>query len=351
MENKKVLQDYNMEEIKELMKKYSVPAFRAKQLFEGMICYKPIQDMQSLPKDLKDKLDEEYSSQPVLIHKKYVSKDGTIKYLFSLSDNNLIEGVFMKYSYGNTLCISTQVGCRMGCSFCASTLDGLVRNLSAGEMLGEVLAVNKDNLGDKTNRKVTNIVLMGSGEPLDNYDNTIKFLRNVSSPDGLCVSPRNISLSTCGLLNKISMLKNEHLDITLTISLHSAIDEKRRKMMKVSNGYTLAELIEVLRDYQKENKRRIVFEYILTRDNTSEADVLALKNLTKGLLCHINLIPLNDTENVIKNSITRGMAERFLEKLIDNGLSATIRRTLGEDIEGACGQLKRRYLSQVTDND
>ena len=268
--------------------------------------------------------------------------DGTRKYLFELSDGNLVESVFMRYQHGNSVCISSQVGCRMGCAFCASGIDGLERNLSAGEMLSEVLVVNHHLGGTIADRKITNIVLMGSGEPLDNYDNVVKFVRMVSAPKGINISQRNISLSTCGIAPKIKKLADEDLSITLTISLHASDDETRRCMMKIANAYSLDELMESVRYYYNKTNRRVVFEYIMLENNTKHADALRLKHLLSGLQSHINLIPVNSTENNVKG-ISKERQTKFWEHLKAQGISATTRRTLGADIEGACGQLKRRY--------
>ena len=233
------LLNYTLEEIEKICEEFGEKKFRAKQIFEGVNLGKSISEISNISKDLKNKLLEKFVDAPIQLHTKLVGKDGTIKYVYKLADGNIIEGVFMSYKYGNTLCVSTQVGCRMGCKFCASTLGGLVRNLSAGEILGQVLFVNKDNGGDLKNRKVTNIVLMGSGEPLDNFYNVVKFLNLVSSENGINISQRNISLSTCGLVDKIRELAELNLGITLTISLHAPNDEMRKKTMPIANRYSL----------------------------------------------------------------------------------------------------------------
>lgn len=341
------LLNYSLAEIEEICTELNEPKFRAKQIFEGIYRGNSISEISNISKELKAKLLEKYSDFPLSIHTKLTGKDGTIKYVYKLSDGNIIEGVLMKYKYGNTLCVSTQVGCRMGCKFCASTLGGLVRNLTAGEILAQVLIVNKDNGGDLKNRQVTNIVLMGSGEPLDNFDNVVKFLHLVSSDKGINISQRNISLSTCGLVDKIYELEKQNLQITLTISLHAPNDTLRREMMPIANRYSLQELIGSVRDYFNKTRRRIVFEYALVdgkNDTFACADELA--GLVKGLACHINLIPLNTVKERGMIGTNRKKAYAFMERLEKNGISATVRRTIGADIEGACGQLRNKIINE-----
>lgn len=340
------LLNYTLEEIEKICEEFGEKKFRAKQIFEGVNLGKSISEISNISKDLKNKLLEKFVDAPIQLHTKLVGKDGTIKYVYKLADGNIIEGVFMSYKYGNTLCVSTQVGCRMGCKFCASTLGGLVRNLSAGEILGQVLFVNKDNGGDLKNRKVTNIVLMGSGEPLDNFDNVVKFLNLVSSENGINISQRNISLSTCGLVDKIKELAELNLGITLTISLHAPNDEMRKKTMPIANRYSLKELIGAIKYYFEKTKRRIVFEYALIageNDTFECADELA--TLLKGLVCHVNLIPLNEVKERGLVGTNRKKAYAFMTRLEENKISATVRRTIGADIEGACGQLRNKLLN------
>ncbi|MEG2159489.1 MAG: 23S rRNA (adenine(2503)-C(2))-methyltransferase RlmN, partial [Clostridia bacterium] len=273
--------------------------------------------------------------------------DGTIKLLYRLHDGNLIEGVLMNYKYGNTLCVSTQVGCRMGCKFCASTLGGLVRNLSAGEILGQVVAVNRYLGGDLENRKITNIVLMGSGEPLDNFDNVIKFLYLVNDVSGLNISMRNISLSTCGIAPKIDELAKLNLQINLTISLHSADQVKREEIMPIARAYSLETLMISVRNYFEATKRRVIFEYTLIDDaNDSYSDALKLANLTRNISAHINLIRLNPVKETKMRGTSDIKAKKFLEYLTNLNVSATLRRQMGVDIEGACGQLRQRYIEE-----
>ena len=339
---KKILQDLTFDELKLELEKFNFPKFRFEQIYKWCYEYACINSMSNIPQDLREKLENEYTSTPIEIEDERISKDGPRKFLLKLQDNNLIECVLMQYKYGNTLCVSTQVGCRMGCSFCASGLDGLARNLSAGEILSEVLCINKHLGGTIEDRKITNIVLMGSGEPLDNYDNVIKFIKLVSQPKLINISQRNISLSTCGIAPKIKQLADEDLSITLTISLHSSNDEHRKQIMKIANAYSLDELMESIRYYFNKTNRRVVFEYIMLDDNTKYPDALRLKHLLSGISAHLNLIPVNSTENNIKG-ISKVRQTKFWEHLKKVGISATTRRTLGADIEGACGQLKRRY--------
>lgn len=343
----KILQEFTLDELKAEMDARAVKRFRAEQIYSFANNYVPIEDMSNLPKELRVSLAEEYTSTPVSIYQEFKSKDGTIKFLFKLADNNIVEGVLMNYKYGNTICISTQVGCAMGCSFCASGIDGKVRNLTAGEMMGEVLVVNKYLGGGlKDARQITNIVLMGSGEPLDNYDNVVKFVKLVSYKDGINISPRNISLSTCGIAPKIRRLADEHIGLTLTVSLHATTDDNRKAIMKIANAYSLAELIESLQYYYKTTKRRIVFEYILSKGNVSRADARRFASLTKGMMVHVNMIPINKTPFSPLLPASKEKIAEFFEGLKEAGISATTRRTLGADIDGACGQLRRRVLTE-----
>ena len=339
-------QIYNLtkEELTESLKDLNLPKFRTNQIYDWLSSYAKIDEMSNLSKELREELNKRFIDEPIKIKKEYKSKDGTIKFLYELADGNLIEGVLMKYKYGNTLCVSTQVGCRMGCVFCTSGLEGLARNLTAGEILGQVLCVNRYLGASKENRQITNIVLMGSGEPLDNYDNVVKFIKLVSSSDGLNISQRNISLSTCGLADKIKKLTDENLGITLTISLHATTDETRKGLMKVANAYSLEELMEAVRYYFEKTHRRVVFEYIMLKENTTPGDALRLRALTRGIACHVNLIPANTSDATKIKPITKEKETKFWQALKDAGVSATTRRTLGSDIEGACGQLKRRAL-------
>ncbi len=340
--------DLSYDEIEMLMKDLNQPKFRAGQLYDALTAYKTPDKITNIPKVLIGDLTKQFNFTPLTIFKEIKSQDGTIKFLYKLSDGNLIEGVLMKYKYGNTLCVSTQVGCRMGCKFCASTLGGLIRNLTSGEILAQVLCVNAYLGGSKTNREITNIVLMGSGEPLDNYDNVVKFLRCVSDSKGIAISQRNISLSTCGLVDKIDKLKDENLQITLTISLHAPNDEIRKQTMPIANRYSIKEIMDSAKRYFNKTKRRVVFEYALIdgKNDTFEcADELA--KLMHGFSNHVNLIPLNEVEERGLKGTLRHRAYAFLDRLKSHNISATIRRTMGEDIEGACGQLRAKVLSST----
>lgn len=341
------LLDYSYEELENLVVQMGEKKFRTTQLYTALQNYKNETEITNLPKSFLQSLRQKYEFCPLQIYQKYESKDGTIKYIYKLNDGNIIEGVLMSYKYGNTICVSTQVGCRMGCKFCASTLGGLVRNLSAGEILAQVLCVNKDLGGLYNDRKITNIVLMGSGEPLDNYDNVVKFLRLVSSEKGINISQRNISLSTCGLVDKIDLLAQEDLQITLTISLHAPNDYIRKTTMPIANKYSIKELISATKRYFNKTKRRVVFEYTLinnVNDTFECADELS--NLLKGMSCHVNLIPLNEVKERDLKATTRKRAYAFMDRLNSKNISATVRRTMGEDIEGACGQLRAKILKE-----
>ena len=322
-------------------------SFRAGQIFRSLHSGLEIDEMTDISKDFRARLSQEYSGQAVKILKSIKSVDGTEKFLFSLCDGNLIEGVLMRYKYGCTLCVSTQVGCRMNCAFCASGLEGLVRNLQPGEILGEIIAVNKyldGGLSDK--RKVTNVVMMGSGEPLDNYDNVIKFLRLVSDKNGINISPRNISLSTAGLVPQMYKLADENLPINLTVSLHSPIDEERQKIMPIAKAYSIKEILDACQNYFEKTGRRYIFEYVLIKgNNDSEVHANTIIKLMKGRPCHVNIIRLNEVKEKQLRSTTDKEAYRFSSVLEKAGISATVRRRMGDDIEGACGQLRRRYLN------
>lgn len=300
----KLLHDYSLIELKEELGTVieKMPRYRAEQIYNWLTDYASFDEMTNIPQELRATLKEIYIDQPVKIEKELISKDGTKKYLLSLPDGNVVEAVLMNYKYGNTICISTQVGCRMGCKFCATGIDGLARNLTAGEMLSEVLVINRHIGGTKADRKITNIVLMGCGEPLDNYDNVVKFVRLISAKEGLNLSQRNISLSTCGLADKIKKLADEDLGITLTISLHASTDEERKKIMNVAKAYSLKELFFAIKYYFEKTKRRIVFEYIELDINTNKEDAERLKELCKGLSYHFNLIPINATPNTINEN-------------------------------------------------
>jgi 23S rRNA (adenine2503-C2)-methyltransferase len=341
---KKILQDLGLTELENLISSLGEKPFRAKQLYTGLMQGKKISQI-NIPSALRGKILEEYEDEPVKIIKTLTSSDGTEKYLFALSDGNVIEGVLMKYKYGNTQCVSTQVGCRMGCKFCASTLQGLIRNLTSGEILSQILTVNALHGGDAKTRAVTNVVLMGSGEPLDNYDEVLKFLKNVSAPDGVNISARNISLSTCGLVPKIYALADAQIPVNLTISLHQTTDEGRARTMPVAKKYSIAEILKACEYYFGKTGRRYIFEYSLIRgENCDKEHADGLISLLKGKPCHVNLIRLNEVEERDLKTVTEKEAYRFLGLLEKGGLSATLRRRIGVDIGGACGQLRINYL-------
>lgn len=342
---KSILQDLSLSEIEDLLKEYNEPSFRAKQIYSGLQQGKNVEEISTISKELKAKLNDKFCSQPIKIHTIVESKDGTKKFVYELSDGNLIEGVVLSYKYGNTICVSTQVGCRMGCKFCASTLGGLVRNLTSGEILGQVLTVNRLLGGNEKDRKITNIVLMGSGEPLDNYQNVTKFLSLVSCQEGINISQRNISLSTCGIVPKIKQLAEDGFSVTLTISLHAPFDDMRKELMPIANSYYIDEIVEASNFYFKKTGRRVVFEYALIKDkNDKEICVSEIGKKFKGFPLHFNIIPLNDVKERNLLSAGRKASYVFAEKLSQVGVSATVRRTMGEDIEGACGQLRNKVI-------
>lgn len=343
---KKCLLDLSLEEIEKIVIDMGEQKFHAKQIFDAIFSGKQINEITNISKAMRDKLQENFVANPIKIHTKLVSKDNTIKYVYDLADNNLIEGVLMSYHHGNTICVSTQVGCRMGCKFCASSLNGLIRNLTAGEMLGQVLLANREVGGTRENRKITNIVLMGSGEPLDNYDEVVKFIKLVNEKFCLNISQRNISLSTCGLSDKIKKLADDGLSVTLTISLHAPTDEIRKKIMPIAERYSLKEIFESVKYYFEKTGRRIIFEYSMIKGLNDSFDCAEkLRQLTSNLSCHINLIPLNSVEERELMGTGKHQVYAFCEKLQSLGASASVRRTMGEDIEGACGQLRNKIIN------
>ena len=349
---KKILQDLTYAQLEELVLSLGEKKFRAKQLYEGLMQGKAIDEITSLSKPFKARLCEEYENAPVKIKETYYSADGTEKYLFEYADGNLVEGVLMKYKYGFTQCVSTQVGCRMGCKFCASTLGGLIRNLTSGEILSQILVVNalhkKDAVGQgKEARAVTNVVLMGSGEPLDNYDEVLQFLKNVTAEGGLCISARNISLSTCGIVPKMYRLADENIPLNLTVSLHATDDETRARTMPVAKAYKISEILKACDYYFQKTGRRYYFEYtLIAGENCDETHARALIDLLKGKPCHVNLIRLNEVKERDLKALGDKDAYRFLGMLEKGGLSATLRRQIGVDIGGACGQLRASYLDE-----
>lgn len=336
------LQDYLAELTNECGVKFE--KFRAKQIFSWLM--KGVSDfsqMSNISAKQREVLCEKCYIALPKIHKKFVSQiDGTVKYLFELFDGERIESVFMRYKHGNTICISTQAGCRMGCTFCASTLAGLSRHLTPSEMLGQVLAAQND-----TGERISNIVMMGIGEPLDNYDNSIKFLKLVNAPEGINIGYRHISLSTCGVVPGIYKLAEENMPITLSISLHAPTQEYRESIMPVARKWDIDELIKACRDYIKVTGRRISFEYTMIDGvNDSEECARTLVKLLAGMLCHVNLIPLNDVkERNFKKSNIKSI-QNFAAILEKNGITATVRRRLGSDINASCGQLRRDDKSE-----
>ncbi len=342
------LASMDINELKALLMEWGEPAFRAGQVFSWLAKGVRPEAMTNLPKSLRQRLGELPYGGSKVYDKRVSAKDGTVKYLFELEDGNLVEGVLMRYHHGNTLCISTQVGCRMGCAFCASTLEGCVRNLLPGEMLSFIACAEADEPhGPDKARSVTNIVLMGSGEPLDNYDNVVKFLRLVTAVEGMNISPRNISLSTCGLVPELLRFMEEAPHVTLSVSLHAVDDESRSRIMPVNRRYGLGELLPAARQYAEKTGRRVIFEYALMEgQNASRQDAARLAALLKGMNCHVNLIPLNPVKERGLAGVSREQAHQFAAWLEEKGVSATVRREMGTDIEGACGQLRRRVLQE-----
>lgn len=326
-------------------KEQGLPGFRGKQIFQWIHQGADFDGMTNLPKELRSRLQEIAVAQPVeIIEKRQSRLDDTVKFLFGLKDGNCVEGVLMHYHHGYTLCISTQVGCRMGCTFCASTLEGCVRSLTPGEMLGEVLCANRFLAGKD---RVHNLVLMGSGEPLDNYDNVMTFLRLLREPDGVNIGLRNVSLSTCGIVPRMYDLAGENLPVTLSVSLHAPNDEIRRQTMPIAKVYPMEDLLKACRNYIEKTGRRVIFEYALVGGvNCEEKHAIELASRLRGMQCHVNLIPLN----VVEERHLQGVSERtvgdFLKTLERLHISATRRREMGDDIEGACGQLRRKTIME-----
>ena len=338
---KEHLRSMTLEELSSVLKELNQPAFRATQVFTWL--HKGVTscgEMTNLPQSLRDALDEKYPLlPPKVVRKQESQKDGTIKYLWMLSDGNCVETVLMRYHYGNTVCISTEVGCAMGCAFCASTLGGLVRRLEPREMLEQVMFTQIDS-----GLPISHIVLMGIGEPLDNYDNVLRFLHLVNSEQGMNISMRHISLSTCGLVPKIDKLAEEKLQLTLSVSLHAPNDTIRNTIMPVNKAYPVDTLLDACRRYYKTTGRRISFEYAMIGgvNDTPEAAGLLVKRL-KGMSAHVNLIPLNHVEESPLKPSTKQAVARFQKILEDAGIPATVRRSLGGDIDASCGQLRRNY--------
>ena len=332
----------DLNELEVELEKIGEKKYRAAQIFQWLYVekVKSFDEMTNLSKELREKLNANYTMCNYNILKKQESSDGTKKYLFDVLDGNAIETVLMQYHHGKTVCVSTQIGCKMGCKFCASTGIKFIRNLSAGEIVEQILAVEQD-IGEN----ISNIVYMGIGEPLDNYDNVIKSIRIMNNQKGLNIGARHISVSTSGLVPKIYDLAQENIPCTLSISLHATTDEKRSAMMPVNNLYNISQLLQACKDYIKTTNRRISFEYALAKDNNDNLeDAKRLVKLLKGMLCHVNLIPINKIENGKFTKSTNENIIKFRDYLNENGIVATIRRELGSDIEAACGQLRRKNL-------
>ena len=340
------ISSYTLEKLTGFVTGLGQAAFRAKQLF-SWLHEKRVQEfsaMTNLPKGLLQQLEQQCTIEVLRPLRKQCAKDGTVKYLFGLADGNSIETVLMRYSYGNSVCVSTQVGCRMGCRFCASTQGGRVRNLTAGEIAGEIYAVMAD-----TGERVSHIVLMGIGEPLDNFDNVMDFLSIISCPQGVNIGMRNISLSTCGLVPMIEKLAQKKLGLTLSVSLHAPTNGMRSSMMPVNDAYPLEELIPACRAYQKATGRRISFEYSIARGvNDSEQTARKLAKLIEGMGAHVNLIPINPVDGSPYSAADAANVRRFQNTLLSLGVNATVRRRLGTEISAACGQLRREANKEGT---
>ncbi len=344
--DKKDIKSMNLGELKKDMEELGEKAFRATQVYEW-IHVKLVQnfdEMTNISEKLKEKLRERYDFTTLEIADKQVSaQDGTAKYLFRLQDGNLIESVLMKYKHGNSVCISSQAGCRMGCKFCASTIAGLKRNLLPSEMLEQIYRIQRES-----GERVSNVVIMGTGEPFDNYDNVIRFLKLLTDEKGLHISARNITVSTCGIVPKIKEFADENMQVTLAISLHAPNNEKRKRMMPIANKYSIEELLDACRYFFEKTGRRITFEYSLADGvNDSEQDAAELISLVKGMNCHVNLIPINPVEELEFEGSAKKVAEKFKNKLEKSRINVTIRREMGRDIDGACGQLRRKFDGAV----
>jgi len=342
---KTCISSYTLEQLAEQLKAMGQPAFRAKQIFHWLHqkLVTEFSAMTDQPKALLAKLEEEYYIAAPVIQRRQQSRDGTVKYLFRLADGNCIETVVMRYNYGNTVCVSTQVGCRMGCRFCASTLDGMVRNLAPSEMLDQIYRITRD-----TGERVANVVVMGTGEPMDNFDNLLKFIELLTDENGLNISQRNVTVSTCGIVPKMRELADKKLQITLALSLHASSQEKRLELMPVANKYEIHEVIEACRYYFEQTGRRVTFEYSLVGGvNDTDEDVRRLADLIHGMNCHVNLIPVNPIKERSYVQPDHEAILNFKNRLEKNAINVTIRREMGRDIDGACGQLRKRYISHA----
>ena len=345
MSNRIDIKSLNLEELTELVEQLGEKKFRAKQIYQWLHV-KQVASFEEMT-NISNAFIEKLNTNCVLINLKQeavqISKlDGTRKYLFLLEDGNVIESVLMRYKHGNSVCISSQVGCRMGCRFCASTLDGLVRGLNASEMLDQIYQIGKD-IGER----ISNVVVMGTGEPMDNFENLVKFIELLTDENGLNISQRNLTVSTCGIVPRMRELAEKKLQITLALSLHASTQEKRLKLMPVANKYDIQEVMDACRYYFDKTGRRVTFEYSLVGGvNDTDEDVRNLCTLVKGMNCHINLIPVNPIKERDFVQPDTKVTQAFKNKLEKNGIIATIRREMGRDIDGACGQLRKRYMGQ-----
>lgn len=340
----KNIKDYDLQDLQEELVSIGEKKYRAEQIFKWLYVekVKTFDEMTNLSIELREKLKENYNMCNYNILKKQESSDGTKKYLFDVLDGNAIETVLMQYHHGKTICVSSQIGCKMGCKFCASTGVQFVRNLTAGEIVEQIIAVEQD-----INDRISNVVFMGIGEPLDNYENVIKAINILNNQKGLNIGTRHISVSTSGLVPKIYDLANENIQCTLSISLHATTDEQRSSMMPINNRYNIEDLMKACKDYIKITNKRISFEYALAKGNNDNLDdAKRLVKLLKGMLCHVNLIPINKIENGKYSKSTNENILKFRDYLNDNGIVATIRRELGSDIDAACGQLRRKNLKK-----
>ncbi len=337
------IKSMTLPELTEHMTNWGYPGFRAKQVYEW--CHKKLvrdtEEMSNVPKALRQKVAEDFVA--LTVADRLVSKtDGTNKFVFRLADGNVIESVFMPYSYGNSVCISSQAGCRMGCRFCASTLNGLSRNLTASEMLDQIYAITRI-----TGERVSHVVVMGTGEPLDNFDNLCRFITLITDENGLHISQRNITVSSCGLVPEIYRLADKQFAITFALSLHAPNDEKRRALMPVAERYTIAEELEACKYYFEKTGRRITFEYALAAgENDTAKDAGQLASLLKGFPCHVNLIPINPVKERGYRRTDKNSVENFKLLLEKNAIDVTIRRGMGRDIDAACGQLRKAYMDE-----
>lgn len=348
MESEKIdIKSMNLKELTAFMEELGEKGFRAKQIYQWLHVKQvsSFSEMSNIAKSLIEKLEEKCTLTNLQKEAVQISKlDGTRKYLFLLSDGNVIESVLMRYKHGNSVCISSQVGCRMGCRFCASTLDGLVRGLTPSEMIDQIYQIGKD-IGER----VSNVVVMGTGEPMDNFENLNRFIELLTDENGLNISQRNLTVSTCGIVPRMRELADKKLQITLALSLHASNQEKRKELMPVANRYEIHEVVDACKYYFKQTGRRVTFEYSLVAGvNDTEADAKELSRLIGGMNCHVNLIPVNPIKERDFRQPDNSAVLEFKNKLEKNGINVTIRREMGRDIDGACGQLRKRYIGEKT---